>query len=156
MTEEGPSRPAPGDVQGLIERIEEGWRELLAACDGIPDERGNEAGVVGDWSLANLYGHIGFWDERALFDAEGALAGRHAANENWQQLNDADHAARQGRTLPEERSAMHQAHAALVEYLEGVSHLDAGALDEAIKESSYEHYAEHVPDVTGWRARTGV
>lgn len=156
MTEGSPSRPAPADVHALIERIDEAWRGFLAACDGIPEERLEEPGVAGEWSLRNLYGHLGFWDQQAIRDAESALAGRANANDNWQELNDADHAARHGRTLPEERAAMHQAHAALIAYLEGVSHLDAAALDEAIKGSSYGHYEEHIPDVTGWRERNGV
>ena len=156
MAEPSPSRPAPADVHALIARIDESWREFLAACDGIPEERGNEPGVVGDWSLTNLYGHIGFWDQQAIHDAESALAGRPNANDDWQELNDADHAARHGRTLPEERTAMHQAHAALIAHLEGVSHLDAGALDDAIKASSYGHYEEHIPDIAGWRERSGV
>ncbi len=156
MAEPSPTRPAPADVYALIARIDEAWREFLAASDGIPEERSEEPGVAGAWSLANLYGHIGFWDQQAIRDAESALAGRPNANDDWQELNDADHAARQGQTLPEERAAMHQAHAALIAYLEGVSHLDAAALDEAIKASSYDHYEEHIPDISGWRGRNGV
>jgi hypothetical protein len=51
---------------------------------------------------------------------------------------------------------MHQAHAALVEYLEGIAGLDAGAIDAAIRGDTYEHYEEHTPDILAWRKRAGV
>jgi hypothetical protein len=56
--------------------------------------------------------------------------------------------------LPEERAAMYQAHADLVDRLEGVAGIDAAKLDRAIRGDTYEHYAEHVQDLREWLART--
>jgi hypothetical protein len=71
-------------------------------------------------------------------------------------LNEADHAARRDHTLPEQRSAMHQAHAALVERLESVAGIEAARIDEAIRVDTYEHYRDHIKDIQYWRQRAGI
>lgn len=146
----------PGDVHGLIARIDKAWHELLAALDGIPDERMSEPGAVGDWSLQDLFGHIAFWDEQAIPELERALGGLPQEELDWQAMNDADFARRRARSLPEQRADMFQAHAALVERLEGVAGIEAAPIDDAIKGATYEHYEEHIPDVRTWRARSGL
>ncbi len=156
MTEETSSREAPGDVNALLERIEEAWRELFAALDDIPEDRLSDPGVIGEWSLKDLFGHLAFWDEHAVAEIERALAGLPRQDDAWQEMNEADHAARRGRTLPEQRAAMHQAHAALVERLESVAGIEAARIDEAIRVDTYEHYRDHIKDIQAWRQRTGV
>jgi hypothetical protein len=156
MTEQTTSREAPADVNALLERIEEAWRQLFAALDGIPEDKMSDPGVIGEWSLKDLFGHLAFWDEHAVAEIERALAGLPREDNAWQEMNEADHAARQDRTLPEQRSAMHQAHAALVERLEGVAGIEAARIDEAIRPDTYEHYLDHIADIRTWRQRTGV
>jgi hypothetical protein len=156
MTEETSSREAPGDVKALLERIEEAWRELFAALDDIPEDRMSDPGVIGDWSLKDLFGHLAFWDEHAVAEIERALAGLPREDDAWQEMSETDHAARQDHTLPEQRSAMHQAHATLVERLEAVAGIDAARIDEAIRPDTYEHYRDHIKDIQSWRQRAGV
>jgi hypothetical protein len=148
----------PADVHELLRRINDGWSDFLDAIDGIPDERMAEPGVAGEWSVKNLLGHIAFWEDRATSHIERALAGLpdEESDEVVEGLNAADHAARQDRTLSEERAALHRAHAAVIELLESVESLDAADLDEAISWDTYRHYAEHVPDIREWRRRVGV
>jgi hypothetical protein len=156
MSEETSSREAPGDVHALLERIEEAWRELFAALDDIPEDRMSDPGVIGDWSLKDLFGHLAFWDEHAVAEIERALAGLPREDNAWQEMNETDHAARQDHTLPEQRAAMHQAHAALVERLEAVAGIEAAPIAEAIRPDTYEHYQDHIKDIRSWRQRAGV
>jgi hypothetical protein len=156
MTEERTTHEAPGDVHALLERIEQAWRELFAALDDIPEDRMSDPGVIGDWSLKDLFGHLAFWDEHAVAEIERALAGLPREDNAWQEMNETDHAARRDRTLPEQRSAMHQAHAALVERLEAVAGIEAARIDEAIRVDTYEHYRDHVADIQSWRQRADV
>src|SRR5215204_2985933 len=151
MTDETASSEAPADVHALLERIDEAWRKLFTALDDIPEDRMSEAGVIGNWSLKDLFGHLAFWDENAVREIERALAGLPRQNNEWQAMNEADHAARRDRTLPEQRAAMHQAHAALVERLESVAGIGASRIDEAIRVDTYEHYQDHVADIKVWR-----
>ena len=156
MTEERTSHEAPDDVHALLERIEEAWRELFAALDDIAEDQMSDPGVIGEWSLKDLFGHLAFWDEHAVAEIERALAGLPREDNAWQEMNEADHAARRDRTLPEQRSAMHQAHAALVERLEAVAGIEAARIDEAIRVDTYEHYLDHIKDIQSWRHRAGV
>src|SRR5215217_2533033 len=156
MTEETISRDAPADVNALLERIEEAWRQLFAAVDGIPEGNMSDPGVIGEWSLKDLFGHLAFWDEHAVAEIERALAGLPREDNAWQEMNEVDHAARRDHTLPEQRSAMHQAHAALVERLESVAGIEAARIDEAIRVDTYEHYQDHIKDIQSWRRRAGI
>jgi hypothetical protein len=156
MTGEMTGREAPADVHALLERIDEAWRKLFAALDDIPEDRLSEPGVIGEWSLKDLFGHLSFWDENALREVDRALAGLPRQDNEWQEMNEEDHAARRDRTLPEQRAAMHQAHAALVERLEGVAGIDAAPIDAAIRPDTYEHYEDHIADIQTWRARVGL
>jgi hypothetical protein len=156
MDEHVASRAVPTDVRGLIERVDAAWRAFMEALDGIPDERMLEAGAAGDWSLKDLFGHIAFWDEQAIVDLDRALAGQPEREVDWQAMNYADYTLRRDRALPEQRSDMHQAHALLLERLEGVAGLDAASIDEAIKGDTTEHYEDHIRDIRAWRERIGV
>ena len=156
MTEETTSREAPADVHALLERIEEAWRQLFAALDDIPEDRLSDPGVIGEWSLKDLFGHLAFWDEHAVEEIERALAGLPREDNAWQEMNETDYAARRDRTLPEQRSAMHQAHAALVERLESVAGIEAAGIDEAIRPDTYDHYLDHIKDIHAWRQHASV
>ena len=153
MTDEEKTRAAPDDVHALLDRIDARWRDLMQALDDIPEERLEESGVAGTWSIKHVMGHVAFWDEHAIAAIERTLAGLPDDDADVQTLNEADHAARVGRTLAEERSALHQAHTAMVARLEEIAGIDAAALDAAIAADTYDHYAEHVADIQRWRQR---
>lgn len=156
MSDTAASRDAADDVHAVLERIDEAWRTLFSTLDGIPDDRLEEPGVIGDWSLKDLFGHLAFWDDHAVQEIERALAGLPREDAAWQEMNEADHATRLDRTLPEQRAAMHQAHAELVARLEDVAGIDAARIDTAIRPDTYDHYAEHVADIRAWRQREGI
>ena len=156
MSEERTTHEASGDVHALLERIEEAWRQLFAALDDIPEDRLSEPGVIGDWSLKDLFGHLAFWDEHAVTEIDRALAGLPREDNAWQEMNETDYVAGRDRTLPEQRSAMHQAHAALVERLKGVAGIEAARMDEAIRPDTYDHYLDHIKDIQAWRQHAGV
>lgn len=148
--------PAPPNVADLLQRIDASWSAFLASLDDLTEDHLLEPNAVGVWSLKELLGHIAFWDGLGRENAALALSGQTREFDDFEELNQADHSARQGRTLAEERAAMHQAHAALVADLEEREELDAAAIDEAIAGSTYEHYDEHITDVRAWRERRGV
>ena len=156
MSDGESQRPAASSVDEVIARVKASWEELLQALDGIPDERLEEPGVSGEWSVKNLLGHFAFWDEQAAVEIAHALAGEARTDNEWQAMNEADHAQRRSRNLPEERAAMHQAHAMLMERLEEVTGADGPRIDAAVAPGSYQHYEEHTPDIRAWRERSGI
>jgi hypothetical protein len=155
LTQETSERAPVTTVSDLLQRIEDSWRAFLASLDDLTEDQLLEPGAVGEWSLKELHGHIAFWDDLGRENTALALSGQPRQFDDYEELNQADHAARQGRTLAEERSAMHQAHAALVADLEERAALDDAAIDAAIAGSTYEHYDEHAIDVHAWRKRRG-
>lgn len=150
------SSSAAPTVADLLERIDASWSALLASVDDLTEEQLLEPDAVGGWSLKELFGHIALWDRLGQENTAQALSGNPRQFDDFERLNQEDHAARRGRTLAEERAAMHQAHAALVADLEERVELDATVIDQAIAGSTYEHYDEHVADVEAWRARRGI
>lgn len=147
---------APQTVSDLLQRIESSWSAFLITLEDLTEDQLMEPGAVGEWSLKELLGHVAFWDDLGRENAALALSGQARQFDDFEALNQADHAARRGRTLAEERAAMHQAHAALVADLEDRGELDAAAIDQVIAGSTYEHYDEHAADVRSWRERRRI
>ncbi len=147
---------APQTVSDLLQRIELSWSAFLITLEDLTEDQLMEPGAVGEWSLKELLGHVAFWDDLGRENAALALSGQARQFDDFEALNQADNAARRGRTLAEERAAMHQAHAALVADLEDRGELDAAAIDKAIAGSTYEHYDEHAADVRSWRERRRI
>jgi hypothetical protein len=156
MSEEREQRQAPNDMQALLGRIDQQWQEVLRALAGIPNSVLEEPGACGAWSAKHLMGHLAFWDAHVLEEIERALAGQPVEDVDFQALNDADQAERTGRTLAQEREAMHRAHAAVVDRLAGATGSDAARLDQAIGTHTYAHYAAHAQDIQRWRHRVGL
>jgi hypothetical protein len=156
LTQEIPGRAPAATVAEVLQRIDDSWSALLTSLDDLAEDQLLEPNAVGEWSLKELLGHIAFWDDLGRENAALALSGQAREFDDYEEMNQADHAARLGRTLAEERAAMHQAHAALVADLEERAELDAAAIDAAIAGSTYEHYDEHLADVLAWRERRGL
>ncbi len=156
LTQETSERVPAATVADLLQRIEDSWSAFLTSLDDLTEDQLQEPNVIGEWSLKELLGHIAFWDDLGRENAALALSGQTREFDDFEEMNQADHAARQGRTLAEERAAMHQAHAALVADLEERAELDATAIDAAIAGATYEHYDEHLADVSAWREQRGV
>lgn len=156
LTQETSERAPAATVADLLQRIEDSWSAFLTSLDDLTEDQLQQPNAVGEWSLKALLGHIAFCDDLGRENAALALSGQARQFDDFEALNQADHAARQGRTLAEERAAMHQAHAALVADLEERAELEAAAIDAAIAGATYEHYDEHVADVRAWREQRGI
>jgi hypothetical protein len=50
----------------LVAAVDEGWRQLDAAIDGLDAAAMVEPGVVEAWSAIDLLGHVATWEQRAL------------------------------------------------------------------------------------------
>ena len=149
----------PGDaVRAVLERIDERWRGLQAAIDGIPDERMVEPGVSGDWSVKDLLGHVAVWDRYVVAAVRRFLAGAATGEVDWQRMNEREAAARADRSVAEQREEMERAHAAMVAFVGalGPAEFRTKNVRPRIRVDTYEHYDEHAADIRAWRERTGV
>ncbi len=97
--------PAPPNVAVVLQRIDDSWGAFLTSLDDLTEDQLLEPNAVGAWSLKALLGHIAFWDNLGRENAALALSGQAREFDDFEALNQANYAARQGRTLAEERAA---------------------------------------------------
>jgi hypothetical protein len=58
------------DRQQLLAIVEESWKILDAAIEGLDERALAEPNVVGPWSVAEVLGHVTAWEQQALQDIE--------------------------------------------------------------------------------------
>ena len=145
-------------VEAISERIERSWRGLMDALAGIPEERLTEPGVVGDWSVKDLLGHVAVWDAHAVAAVRRFLAGEAPGRVNWEALNEREAAARADRSLAEQRSEMEVAHERVRSLVRDLrpSDLDLPGVRHRLAVDTYEHYDEHAAEIRAWRERVGI
>jgi hypothetical protein len=60
----------------LLQRLDEEWPKFQALIESIPDVEMDRPGVVDQWCLKELLGHVNFWAEKAAHDVRVAAAGK--------------------------------------------------------------------------------
>ena len=137
----------------MLQRIDAAWRDWLLAIEGISEDRVDEPGVCGPWSVKDLVPHIALWDRQAVEDIDRHLAGLPARRNDWQRMN--DDAARLSRpgVYRLQLVEMHDAHRRL---LTAVRDLDDAMDPEAISDDTWGHYPEHTEQVRAWRTTNGL
>lgn len=139
-------------------RLDASWTGLLAALDGIPDDRLSDPGVCGDWSVGDLLGHIAFWSDYSLERGRDALAGRPFVSVPWEEMNEQDAAARAGRSAAANRADMDAAHSRMLAFVAAAPR-DPAIILPMLKRMGMdtdEHYDEHAAEIRAWRAREGI
>jgi hypothetical protein len=137
----------------ILAQIDTSWANLSDAIAGIPADRLAETGVSGHWSAKDVLGHVAFWDRFSAAQAERMLAGEPEpeGGNDWQGLNDQDHAAKADWDAARILAELEPAHTALLVAYRALPSLDP----EQVKED-WEHYDEHAAEIRAWRKRAGV
>lgn len=147
-------------VTSVRERIERSWDNLRDALDGIPEARLTEPGVVGQWSIKDLLGHVAFWDGFGTDAVRRYLAGATAQEVEvaTDPLNEREAATRAGRSVAEQRAEMAAAHERVLVLVSGLrpSDLEVAGVRDRIAADTYEHYDEHADEIRAWRKRVGI
>ncbi len=125
-----------------------------------------EPGVVEDWSVKDLLGHIAFWANRAANTLTEVQAGRgdqvpgtesQTETDEW---NAREAAARKDKSLAANRDEWQRAHEAARAALE---RFPEEKLDEAFKDravvfsfgaDTFAHYQEHASQIKAWIRQT--
>jgi uncharacterized protein (TIGR03083 family) len=146
----------------VLRSLDHSWNELHAVIESMSEAEMLEPGVVEDWSVKDLLGHIAFWANRAANTLTEVQAGRgdqvpgtesQAETDEW---NAREAAARKGKSLTELREEFERAHQAARSALEA---FPQEKLDEPFKErtvvfsvgaDTFAHYQEHASQIKAW------
>ena len=137
----------------MLERIAAAWRDWLLAIEGLPEDRVDEPGVCGHWSVKDLVPHMALWDLQAIEDIDRHLAGLSARQNDWQQMNDDTARLSRAGIYRLQLVEMHDAHRLLTT---AVRDLDDTMDPESISDDTWGHYPEHTAQVRAWRAASGL
>lgn len=149
--------------QQLLKRLDEAWAALKKSYAGLTDSDMMELGVMGNWSVKDIVGHVTTWEEEALkylplIVQRGRpprystlYGGIDAFNA---QMNQRKHALPVSEVL---RQA-DEVHGQLVDYVETAGE-ELIAWDTPFRRrlrlDTYGHYPEHARAVREWRERLG-
>jgi hypothetical protein len=147
----------------LLQRLDDEWPKFQALIDSISDDEMDRPGVVDEWCLKELLGHVNFWAEKAAHDVRVAAGGKPEEIEvpvGGQPMVDewnAREAARGKAMSPSElRAALERsykdARRALEESPEPALALIAGGWSVGVRyaEDTYRHYREHAEHIKQW------
>jgi hypothetical protein len=74
--------------QQLLAVVEDTWRQLDAAIDGLDEAAMAEPGVVEAWSIKDLLGHIVTWEQMAVGRVDRWRRGESLVDPNWSSTDD--------------------------------------------------------------------
>ena len=151
----------------LLTRMRQGHQAFYDVLARIPDERMEEIALYDNWSIKDFIAHIGWWAQTAAEHIAMYRRGEHPAPIDTDTQN-AEILDKYRITSLENVRAMEAAGAAALETqvedaaedeVFDANHFPAAnghALLGLIVGDSYEHYAEHLPDVLVWMQKNGL
>lgn len=151
-----------------VERaLDEAWSELITLVQAVPEDDATQPGVVEDWSLKDLLGHMAFWSGRACRTLRCVGAGHPEEAEfgegpAWvDEWNAREMNARKQHSWSEVRAEWMRNHE---EAAKALDEAPADKLDGKLKdqyavldvfaEDTYKHYREHAEHIRNWLRQT--
>ncbi len=150
-----------GTLEDLVAEIENQWADLSAAVRGLTDAEMCRPGIVGTWSIKDVFAHIAAWEE------EGAKRIDQIANGLGESLQwptqDEENAMNaravevmRERTLEQVVKRMEEAHQDLTDMLVTfgeelmMAKMEVPAA-EWVPGWTYLHYQDHAPQIWGFK-----
>lgn len=152
MGADGPGQVSREAIQSLLTRIGAAWTELTGVLDAIPDERQEEPGVTGEWSVKDVAGHIAFWIGHDTGNAERLLAGTPVETADWKDINTQEVAKRARLAPGDVRAELERTHARLVALLSDLQPDNpvAAQVLATVEEDATDHIYEHLAEIRSW------
>jgi Mycothiol maleylpyruvate isomerase N-terminal domain len=142
--------------------LERHWAELRSVIESVPDEEIAQPGVVEEWSLKDIVGHIAFWADRGAATLRASNAGSFEGlvwgeGATWvDDWNERESQARKDRPYVEIRGEWLKAHEAARQALEAATDdtLNAPFRGHTVADfyigDTYTHYEEHAEQIKTW------
>jgi len=140
---------------------------LEAALAGLTPEQMTAPGVMGEWSVKDILGHIAMWESRlvtTLYAIERDVAPKQPRSSEVDKINAQSYADQRERPLARVLSDFHAVYVQLLKRLDAVKERDLNdpkrfnwtegtPLEKLVAGDTFEHYAQHRPAIEAWRAR---
>ena len=146
----------------VLRSLDHSWNELREVIDSMSEPEMVEPGVVDDWSIKDLLGHMAFWADRAVNTLAEVQAGRGAevpgpeTETELDEWNAREFAVREGKNLAQLREDWERAHQAARAALET---FPEETLDDPFKDhtvvfefgaDTFAHYQQHAAQISAW------
>jgi hypothetical protein len=143
-------------MSDTIQRVESSWQGLMDAVDGVPEDHWSVPGVVGEWSIKDVLGHVTFWESRAVAAISRTMRGEPdpetPADYDFEPINQEQHSIRAGWSVEAIRNEMNDTHGELMALLHKMPSIDP----DRIEGNTFEHYDEHAQEIRNWRTAQGM
>ncbi len=148
------------DRKDLLKRLEKEWLAFNESYAGLSDAALEEPGVVGDWSVKDLLGHITTWEEEALKALPRIMEGLKPPRYNGIDRFNAEQSHRKRElTLAEVRKQLVDTHQRLLAFLKVVpeSYIARETrFRHRLRLDTYSHYKLHATSILTWRQQRGI
>lgn len=146
----------------LERELESAWAELRSLVDEVPDSELEQPGVVEEWSMKDLFGHIAFWASKAASDVALLRAGREdeietpGGEEVVAEWNKRESERRRGKSVADLRDEMLKSAEVAREALGDISlellktEVKGWSQLERFAADTYIHYREHTEHIRSW------
>jgi hypothetical protein len=144
----------------LLERLDLAWAELGDSFAGLSEAAMAEPGVVGDWSVKDLLGHVTTWEEEALKALPALMEGQKSlgySRVNRFNAEQVEH--KKGMALAQVLREMADPHGRIMALARGVAerHFERDTpFRQRLRWDAYSHYREHARAILAWRAARGL
>jgi hypothetical protein len=153
----------------LLEQIRSRRAQLETVLVQFSPEHMLTPALPGHWSVKDVLAHLGWWAQRIVNTyhtlRQGNIPDPHLEALGIDELNAQVFAEHEGRPLAEVRREERQAYQALLALAESAPEADlfdpnrfawteGQPFVEWVKGNTYEHYAEHLPDLQAWLSRS--
>ena len=146
-----------------LSAVSKTWQELKDAIALVPDDRLDEPGVVGSWSVKDLIGHVTTWEEEALQALRrhvdesdtGALS---AWPDDLDGFNAREAEGKKGTGLAQLCRELDDCHVQIVRLVSalGEAEFQMTEVSERIRIDTYDHYADHAGQILRWLDAPGA
>jgi uncharacterized protein (TIGR03083 family) len=151
------------DKGAAKQRLEEEWQALNSLVESFSAEEMQAPGVVEDWSVKDLLGHMAFWANKAAHDLDAINAGDESAiqlaggQEGIDAWNARESEARKGKSLKDVKREWEESYEAASRALDKTApellerEVGGYSMFVRFREDTYNHYKEHAEQIRDWK-----
>ncbi len=143
----------------LLFKINTDWKLFTESFEVLTDNQLMRKGVVGQWSVRDLFAHVSTWEEEAikvvsLIIAEKPIPG-YKPYGGIDKFNAREQERKRDLSLEQLQYELASTHQRLLEQLRLIPesvYLTNKSLVRRLRYDTYGHYKEHAAQITGWRS----